>query len=97
WSNVSPGTYSLTAVATDSTGMSGTSLPVTVTENALVVPTVSLTSPSNNASYTTPANITLTANVGATNATVSRVIFFNGSKILGTASSSPYTYTWNNP
>jgi len=96
WSNMAAGTYSITAVATDSTGAMSTSAAESITINPHIAPTVSITSPGNNASYTAPANITLTATASATNATISKVSFYNGTTLLGTATSSPYTYIWTN-
>jgi len=96
WSNMATGTYSITAVATDSTGATSTSTAVSITINPHIAPTVSITSPGNNVSYTAPANITLTATASATNATISKVSFYNGTTLLGTATSSPYTYIWTN-
>ena len=40
WANVQPGTYSITAVATDDKGLSATSEPVTVTVNSSSLPIV---------------------------------------------------------
>ncbi len=59
-------------------------------------PAVSLTSPTANDSFSSPANITLTASAFSQNATVTRVEFYSGSKILGTIASSPYSRAWNN-
>jgi len=59
-------------------------------------PTVSLTSPANNASYTAPASITCTATASDCDGTVSKVEFYNGATLVGTATSSPYSATWTN-
>jgi len=56
-------------------------------------PTVSLTAPANGAAITTPADVTLTAS--ATGA-VSKVEFFRGSTLLGTATAAPYSVVWTN-
>ncbi len=58
-------------------------------------PTVSLTSPSNGASFTSPAKISLAANAADADGTVSRVEFFNGGTKLGEDTSAPYTNQWN--
>ena len=59
-------------------------------------PTVALTAPTSGASFIAPANITLSATAAATvaSATISQVDFFNGAALLGSATASPYTYTW---
>ncbi|MBF0490603.1 MAG: hypothetical protein HQL15_08325 [Candidatus Omnitrophica bacterium] len=95
WSNAAPGVYSLTAKATNSGGVTQTSTAVNVTVTQ-PPPTVSISSPSNNAYYLSPATITLSANATASYGTISKVEFYNGSKLLGNATKSPYTYTWKN-
>jgi chitinase len=59
-------------------------------------PTVSITSPANNSSFTAPAGITLTATASDADGTISKVEFFNGGTSIGTATASPYTVAWNN-
>jgi Zn-dependent metalloprotease len=59
-------------------------------------PAVALTSPTPNASYSSPANVTLTATASSPNGTISRVEFYTGSKLLGTITSSPYSGVWTN-
>jgi hypothetical protein len=59
-------------------------------------PTVSLTSPTANQSFTAGSSIQLAASASETGGTISKVEFFNGSTLLGTATASPYTYTWAN-
>ncbi|MBC9929485.1 glycosyl hydrolase family 8 [Chitinophaga qingshengii] len=61
-----------------------------------VPPTVSITSPANNAAYTAPASVTINADAADSDGTVTKVEFFNGSTKLGEDTSSPYSYTWNN-
>ena len=60
-SGLAIGTYALTAKATDNTGASTTSAAVNIQVKANVAPTVSLTAPANNAAFTAPATIVLTA------------------------------------
>ncbi|MFM7024330.1 MAG: Ig-like domain-containing protein [Flavobacteriales bacterium] len=59
-------------------------------------PTVSITSPSNGAIFTAPASITITANAADSDGSVSKVDFYNGTTLLGTDNTAPYSYTWNN-
>jgi RHS repeat-associated protein len=94
WNNISAGSYSLTARATDNVGATNTSGPVAVTVNA--APAVNITSPANGASFSTPANITLTANATDSDGTIARVDFYQGANFIGTATASPYTISWNN-
>ncbi|RZS75371.1 DUF7594 domain-containing protein [Pseudobacter ginsenosidimutans] len=67
-----------------------------VQQQSNLPPTVSITSPVNNASFTAPASVTITANAADSDGTVSKVEFFNGATKLGEATAVPYTYTWNN-
>lgn len=95
---VAAGTYTFTAVATDNAGATKTSSPVTVTVNSPgnVAPTVSLTSPANNATFTAPATISLAANANDVDGTITQVDFYAGSTFLFSDSTSPYSFDWTN-
>ena len=56
--------------------------------------TVTITSPTTGTS-TQPGNITITATATANGSTVSQVAFYANGTLIGTATSSPYTITWN--
>jgi len=58
-------------------------------------PSVSLTSPSNGASYTSPAKLGLAATASDPDGIVARVEFFNGATKLGEDTTAPYTTQWN--
>jgi regulation of enolase protein 1 (concanavalin A-like superfamily) len=92
------GTYQLTAVATDSDGVTSTSSPVSVTVNSPTnqAPTVSLTSPAAGSTFTAPASVTVAATASDADGTVIRVDFYQGSTHIGSDTSSPYGYTWTN-
>ncbi len=62
--------------------------------NAL--PTVSISSPANNASFAVGSTITITANAADGDGTISKVEFYNGSALLGQDATSPYSFTWAN-
>jgi hypothetical protein len=89
--NLSGGTYSLSAVATDNLGAKLTN-SVTVTVDA--PPTVSISSPTNNATFTAGASITLQASASDTDGNVTKVQFFADSYLIGAATTAPYTFTW---
>ena len=96
WTPATAGSYRLTARATDSGGATTTSAARTITVQAInQAPTVSLTVPANGASYVAPAAITLTASAADTDGTISKVEFFQGTTLIGTATAAPYTVTWN--
>ena len=59
-------------------------------------PTVSITSPSNNANYTAPATISITAAATDADGTISQVEFLIGGKHLYTSNDAPYKCTWRN-
>jgi Domain of unknown function (DUF1929)/Bacterial Ig domain len=57
-------------------------------------PTVSLTSPSNGASFRAPATISLAASAADPDGSVAKVEFFRGTTRLGEDTSAPYTLQW---
>ncbi|HEX7802967.1 MAG TPA: glycosyl hydrolase family 18 protein [Pseudoxanthomonas sp.] len=59
-------------------------------------PTVSLTAPANNATFTAGAAITVSANAADSDGTVTQVQFFRGTTSLGVDTSSPYSVSWSN-
>ena len=58
-------------------------------------PTVSLTSPTPSATFTMPTTIALSAAAGDSDGQVMNVKFYAGSTLLGTDTSSPFSYTWS--
>jgi hypothetical protein len=79
-------------------GKSSMGFPICTTgacANAGQSPTVSLTSPTNNASFTTLQTINLTASASDADGTVSKVEFYDGTILLGTDNTSPYSYSWS--
>ncbi len=97
WSNATAGTYSVTAKATDNSSLATTSAAITiVVSNPNVAPTVSITTPVSNTSFTAPESITITAKANDEDGSVSKVEFYNGNILLGSDSKSPYTFTWQN-
>jgi RHS repeat-associated protein len=94
WSNVAAGSYSLTAKATDDLGATTTSAAISFSANA--APTISFSAPANNASYITPATVTLSATAADSDGTIAQVEFYNGSTLLATITTAPYSYDWSN-
>lgn len=58
-------------------------------------PTVSITSPANNATFTAPANITINASAEDSDGTITQVEFLQGTTSLSVDTSAPYSYAWN--
>jgi len=69
---------------------------VTVTTPANQPPTVSLTAPANGATFTAPATVAISAAASDADGTIAGVDFFAGTTLVGTATASPYNFTWNN-
>ncbi|WP_081670875.1 carbohydrate-binding protein [Sporocytophaga myxococcoides] len=59
-------------------------------------PIVSITTPNNNTTFTSPAIISITANASDPDGTISKVEFYNGATKLGEDASFPYAYSWAN-
>jgi hypothetical protein len=57
-------------------------------------PSVSLTSPSNGATFTQPAKIDLAATASDPDGTVASVSFYDGSKLISQDTTAPYSYRW---
>jgi hypothetical protein len=93
WSSVPAGSYALTAVAADSSGILATSAVVNITV-AHLSPTVAITSPASGASYAAPASIALAATASDTDGNVTNVAFYQGSTLLANVASAPYSYSW---
>ncbi|HWW03080.1 MAG TPA: Ig-like domain-containing protein [Candidatus Acidoferrum sp.] len=86
------GTATIALTVCDPTLCTTTNFLLTVT----ALPTVTLTSPANGASYAAPATINLAATANANGHTVTAVRFYNGTALMGQATAAPYTFTWNN-
>jgi hypothetical protein len=96
WSSVAAGSYTLTARATDDRGGVTTSSPVAISVGpANVPPTVGLTTPTNGRSFAAPATIALAANASDSDGNVTRVDFYQGATLIGSATSAPYIAAWS--
>jgi hypothetical protein len=59
-------------------------------------PVVSITSPATGSTFNSGSNITFIANASEVNGSIVNVSYYSGSTLLGTATGSPYSYTWSN-
>jgi hypothetical protein len=89
------GAHTLTAIAKDKAGNTGTdSIPVTISNNQAdtVAPTIAITSPAEGATVSGTVTIQATAsdNVGVT-----QVQFLVGTTVIATDTSAPYETPWN--
>jgi hypothetical protein len=89
-SGVPAGSYTLTAIAYDLDGGQSTSSPVPIIVAENQPPTVTLTSPVNNATFTAPATITIAATAADPENRLARVEFYTGGKLIVSAESAPY-------
>ncbi|WP_224994424.1 Ig-like domain-containing protein [Cesiribacter sp. SM1] len=96
WSNAPAGVHTLLAKATDNEGGVGTSSQVRVFVAAAnnQAPTVSISAPEEGASYIKPATIAITADAADADGSVYKVEFYNGTTLLSTDYTSPYSYNW---
>lgn len=96
--NVVAGSYSLTARATDNSNAVSTSGSVNITVGNLTnsPPVVSITSPSNNATFTAGSSVIITANASDSDGSITKVEFIRSGTRIGTDTSSPYSFTWGN-
>ncbi|MDP3882332.1 MAG: Ig-like domain-containing protein [Nanoarchaeota archaeon] len=98
WNNVAAGSYSITARATDDDGAVTTSNAILINVNnpGNNAPSVSVTSPSSGSTFNAPASVSITATASDSDGTISQVEFYEGTNLLGTDTSSPYAFSWNN-
>ena len=88
------------AVASHSTSGSLTAAFDSVTVNGQawvspnVPPAVSLTSPANGSTYTSPASMSLAATATDADGTIAKVEFYAGQTLVGTDTTSPYAFNW---
>ena len=61
-----------------------------------IPPAVTIASPSNGAVFTAPAAISITAQASDSDGSVVEVDFYSGTAFLGSATESPFSFTWNN-
>lgn len=59
-------------------------------------PSVSITDPVNNAVYDGPASVIINAVASDKDGSVSKVEFFNGTTLLGSDNTAPFSYSWTN-
>jgi probable HAF family extracellular repeat protein len=59
-------------------------------------PTVSISSPANNSSFPAPTNLTINATASDSDGTVTQVLFYANTVLLGSDGTSPFSWTWTN-
>ncbi|HKW01637.1 MAG TPA: Ig-like domain-containing protein [Vicinamibacterales bacterium] len=97
WTGVPAGSYTLTAVATDDLFGTTTSAPVNISVFANAPPMVTLSAPTEGATFTSPAVITVGAIASDSDGTIDSVAFFANGQAIGTSATAPYSITWAAP
>ena len=90
------GTYELRLFANNSYQRITTSSAITASTGPPQV-TVTMTSPFAGTTFNAPASLLVTASASITGGTISRVDFYTGSALLGSAAAPPYAVNWENP
>jgi Big-like domain-containing protein/IPT/TIG domain-containing protein/carboxypeptidase family protein/beta-propeller repeat-containing protein len=100
WNNVLAGSYNVYAVASDNSGLATTSNTSDITVGpANILPAVSIASPLNLTTFSAGTNISINATASDSNGSISKVEFFAGAALIGTATvpvNGLYTITWVN-
>ena len=93
WNAAMPGSYLITAVATDDRFATSTAaIHITMLANA--APTVTLTAPLDNSTFTSPATVTIDANAADPDGGVQQVAFYANGVAIGVDTSSPFSLSW---
>jgi chitinase len=96
WSGVAAGSHTLTTRAPDNLGATRTSAPSTITVSGNTPPAVSITAPTDGATFAWKPTITITATVSDPDGSVTKVEFRDGTTAVGQDTSAPYSFTWRN-
>jgi chitodextrinase len=94
-SNVSLGSHTLQAKATDASGNVGSSAIITVTVADQTPPTVSITAPTASSQLRGTVNFTATASDNTGGAGMAKVEFYVDGTLKSTDTTSPYAYSWD--
>jgi len=96
FNNLSAGTYTLTAKATDNLGAVTTSTVVNITVNPNQSSVITIVSPTDN-STVTGTSVTINVNATDPDGSITKVEYLDGNTVIGTSTTQPYSFTWNNP
>lgn len=101
WGNVQAGSYSLSAVATDNSGLTATSSVVNITvingnpDPNNQPPSVSINAPNPGDVFQAPAPIPIEASAIDNDGTITKVDFYANGTLLATVTALPYRWEWN--
>ncbi len=95
-SNLEEGIYKCLLVVSDGTYSSRDEVIIIVSPTANTAPTVSITAPAQNKTFTQGDVIKIDAIANDLDGSIAKVEFFDGSGKLGEATSQPFSYSWSN-
>ncbi len=96
WNNAAAGNYALTAKVTDNGNNTAVSAIINITIKLADKLITAITSPVNNASFSSDSVIIIQAAVSGGSGAIQKVEFFAGAVKLGEDLTSPYSFKWNN-
>jgi len=97
WHNAQTGNYTLVAIAYDDSLATGTdTITFNVEERVNIPPTVEITQPANNSTYTEGDSIRITATADDNDGTIDSVAFLINNTLVHTSYTEPYTFWWHN-
>ena len=92
--NLAAGTYTYYAIASQNTnGATAPSAPITftvTTPNLPSLPVVAITSPVDGSNLKAASNVVFTANASEVGGSIANVKYYNGTKLFGSSTTSPY-------
>ncbi|MGV3460126.1 MAG: glycosyl hydrolase [Flavobacterium sp.] len=95
-SNLVAGVYKVKLTVSDGTYSATDEVLILVSASGNAAPAVSVTAPSNNASYLQGDAISMAASASDLDGTVASVAFYAGAVLLGTDTEAPFTFEWTN-
>jgi hypothetical protein len=97
FSNVAQGTHTLTARATNNLGITATSTAITLNCTAPnQLPTVSIMSPANGATFRAGGTVTITASASDPDGTVTQVAFYRSGSFIASSNGPVFSVSWTN-
>ncbi len=94
--NLEKGIYKCKVTVSDGTYQSFSEVLVIVQETSNAIPTVNITSPSNNSSFSQGTTINIEASASDLDGTIAKVEFFDGATKIGEDTTVPFSFSWNN-
>ncbi len=90
------GRYEWFATVSDGNVTETSSLHHFTVKGVVAPPSIMITNPQNGANFSSPANITISAQAADADGQISKVRFYSGTSLLGEVSSPPYQFEWQN-